>query len=299
VQEDLFFYSDCLKISARLYVPNDLAPGERRSAVICVHGNSGRRDVYMPAFAKYFAAHRHVALIFYHRGFGDSEGVRTRNIPMEQVRDIRDAITFMQQRPEVDAARIGLFGVSFGGATVTYAAAIDDRVRCVVEVAGPANGERWTRSKRPTWDMLKLMDELKEDRVRRVMTGQSKRLPYQVLFPQGPGIQQRQADVYSEGQRYEGQYPEGYPLESVDAAMSFRPEEVVNQISPRAALFIHTERDTMVPVEEARTLYAKAGEPKKLVIIPGMDHKEVYQEINAEVFEVVMKETVAWFGRYL
>ena len=71
------------------------------------------------------------------------------------------------------------------------------------------------------------------------------------------------------------------------------------RISPRAALFIHTERDTMVPVEEARTLHAKAGEPKKLVIIPGMDHKEVYQEINAEVFEVVMKETVDWYDRYL
>ena len=43
----------------------------------------------------------------------------------------------------------------------------------------------------------------------------------------------------------------------------------------------------------------KAGEPKKLFIIPGMDHKEVYQEINAEVFEVVMKETVDWYRQYL
>ncbi|MCE2947326.1 MAG: alpha/beta hydrolase [bacterium] len=299
MQEDLFYYSDCLKISARLYVPDGLAPGERRPAVVCVHGNSGRRDVYMPAFARYLIAHGYVALIFYHRGFGDSEGVRTRNIPMEQVSDIVNAVTFMQQRPEVDPARVGLFGVSFGGATVTYAAAIDERVRCVVEVAGPANGERWTRSKRPTWEMLRLMDELKEDRIRRVMTGQSKRLPYQVLFPQGPGITQRQADAYAEGQRYEGQYPEGYPLESVDAAMTFRPEDVVHRISPRAALFVHTERDTMVPVEEGRTLHAKAGEPKKLVIIPGMDHKEVYQEINAEVFEVVMKETVDWYRQYL
>ena len=299
MQEDLYFYSDCLKISGRMYLPDDYEAGQKRPAVICVHGNSGRRDVYMPAFAKYFARHGYVSFIFYHRGFGDSEGVRTRNVPLEQVRDIVHATTFMQQRPEVDPARIGLFGVSFGGATVTYAGAVDERVRCVVGVGGFGNGERWTRSKRPTWEMLKLMDELREDRIQRVLTGQSRRLPYEALFPQGPAIQQRQAAAYAPAQRYEGQYPEGYPMESVDEAMSFAPESVVHRISPRAILFIHAERDTMVPVEEARILHDKAGAPKKLFIIPGADHKEVYEEINAEVFATVMRETLAWCNAHL
>ena len=299
MEQDLFFYSDCLKISARLYVPEDYVGGEKRPAVICVHGNSGRRDVYMPAFAKYLARHGYVSLIFYHRGFGDSEGVRTRNVPMEQVRDILNAVTFLELRPEVDPARIGLFGVSFGGATVTYAAAVDTRVKCVVDVAGPGNGERWTRSKRPTWEMFKLMDELKEDRIQRVLTGQSKRLPYQVLFPQGPGIQQRQADAYAPAQRYEGQYPEGYPMESVEEAMKFAAETVVHLIAPRAILFIHTERDTMVPVEESKIMHERAGAPKKLFLIPGADHKEVYEEINAQVFALVMQETLAWCNEHL
>ena len=299
MEENVHFYSDCLKLSGRIYFPDDYKRGERRPTVICIHGNSGRRDVYMPAFAKYFANNGYVSFIFYHRGFGDSEGVRTRNVPMEQIRDIMDATTFMQQRSEVDPEQIGLFGVSFGGATATYAAAIDERVKCVVEIAGQGSGLRWTKSKRPTWEMLKLMDELKEDRIQRVLTGKSKRLPYQTLFPQGQEIRDRQANVYAPAQRYEGQYPEGYPLESVDEAMTFNPEEVVHRISPRAILFIHTERDTMVPVEEARIMYAKAGEPKKLFIVPGMDHKEVYEEINAKVFATVMQEAIGWFNKYL
>lgn len=299
MEQDLFFYSDGLRISARLYLPEDAEDGRRRPAVVCVHGNSGRRDVYMPSFARHLASRGYVSLIFYHRGFGDSEGIRTRNVPMEQVRDIVHATTFLQQRPEVDPNRTGLFGVSFGGATVTYAAAIDPRVKAVVEVAGFANGERWTRSKRPTWEMLKLMDDIREDRIRRVMTGQSQRFRYEELFPQGPGIRQRQAGAYAHGQRYEGQYPEGYPLESVDEAMQFAPEDVVHRISPRALLVIHTERDTMVPVEEAHALYSKAGEPKRLFLIPGADHKEVYEEINAQTFGVVMTESVTWFDLHL
>ena len=45
-----------------------------------------------------------------------------------------------------------------------------------------------------------------------------------------------------------------------------------------------------VPVEEARIMYARAGEPKKLFVVPGMDHKEVYEEIlrqRADVRAVV------------
>lgn len=299
MEERVYFYSDCLKISGLIYLPENYKSGEKKPTIICVHGNSGRRDVYMPPFARCLAINGFVALTFYHRGFGDSEGVRTRNVPIEQVRDIMNATTFMQQRPEVDPERVGLFGVSFGGATVTYTGAIDQRVRCIVEVAGQGNGERWARSKRPTWEWLKFMDELKEDRIRRVVTGKSKRLPYQILNPQGPEIRERQETKYAPEQRYEGQYPEGFPLESVDEALTFNPESVVHLISPRAILFVHTERDTMVPVEEARIMYAKAGEPKKLFIIPGMDHKEVYEEINPRVFGMVMQETVQWYNEHL
>jgi fermentation-respiration switch protein FrsA (DUF1100 family) len=52
-------------------------------------------------------------------------------------------------------------------------------------------------------------------------------------------------------------------------------------------------------VEEAHALYARAGEPKRLFLIPGADHKEVYEEINAQTFGIVMRETAAWFETYL
>jgi fermentation-respiration switch protein FrsA (DUF1100 family) len=46
-------------------------------------------------------------------------------------------------------------------------------------------------------------------------------------------------------------------------------------------------------------MHAKAGEPKKLVILPGADHYDVYQFVNPQVFETVMRESIAWFDTYL
>jgi fermentation-respiration switch protein FrsA (DUF1100 family) len=38
-------------------------------------------------------------------------------------------------------------------------------------------------------------------------------------------------------------------------------------------LLIHGDKDDLVPVEHAHKLFEKAGEPKKLVIIPGAGHR--------------------------
>lgn len=63
---------------------------------------------------------------------------------MQQVGDIAHTITYLQQGPDVDPDK----GVSFGGSTAVYAAAIDRRARWVVEISGPADGERSHKNKR-------------------------------------------------------------------------------------------------------------------------------------------------------
>ena len=55
----------------------------------------------------------------------------------------------------------------------------------------------------------------------------------------------------------------------------------------------------MVRFVEAQSLFERAGEPKKLFTIPGINHADVYEARNAEVFRSVAAETVAWFGAHL
>jgi uncharacterized protein len=44
-------------------------------------------------------------------------------------------------------------------------------------------------------------------------------------------------------------------------------------ILPRSLLIVHGSADQSVPVEDAEILYQAAGEPKKLIIIEGADHR--------------------------
>ena len=57
-----------------------------------------------------------------------------------------------------------------------------------------------------------------------------------------------------------------------------------------------TDNDRLVPPEESAQLYAHAGEPKKLVVLQGYGHYEVYTE---PAFSEVMHTTLDWYQMYL
>jgi len=51
-----------------------------------------------------------------------------------------------------------------------------------------------------------------------------------------------------------------------------RPVDLIGQISPRPVLLIHGAKDDLLPVRNSYQLYEAAGEPKELVIYPGVGH---------------------------
>ena len=282
--ENVYFYSDGLRISGMFTPAQGTKKGERRPSVICLHGYSGRKDVYMPAYVRELTKAGYNTLDFFHRGFGDSEGIRLRNNPWEQVADTISALIYMQQRPEVDVDRIALYGTSFGGTVAIQAAAQNKGFKCVISVGSPANVKRSFLSKRTYGEWLDWEDQLKEDRIQRVMTGQSKRVTYGELVPSGRA---ERDSIHTMYKMAEG-YPEGYPMESYDLCTVFVPEKNVHEISPRACLFIHAERDTMVPLSEAESFYALAKEPKKLIVLPNANHVDVYEPRSPDTFKVVI-----------
>lgn len=52
------------------------------------------------------------------------------------------------------------------------------------------------------------------------------------------------------------------------------PVEVVGRISPIPLLLVHGDRDHYFPVEHPEALYAAAGEPKEMWLLPGFGHAE-------------------------
>jgi alpha-beta hydrolase superfamily lysophospholipase len=100
--------------------------------VVMAHGLSGTRRDGLGPFAERFAAAGISALLFDHRGFGDSGGERDLFHPRRQLDDWRAAIAFSRSRPGVDPERVATFGSSMGGGNALAAAADDRQVAAAV-----------------------------------------------------------------------------------------------------------------------------------------------------------------------
>jgi dipeptidyl aminopeptidase/acylaminoacyl peptidase len=135
------FFSEGARLEGDLMLPPDLKPGERRPAIVLCHGFTGVRSFFLEDYAKVFVSAGFVALIFDYRGWGGSEGEKWRLVPLEQVDDIRNAISFLEAQPMVEPERLGLWGTSYGGAHAPYVAAVDTRVKAAVGQVGFAEGD--------------------------------------------------------------------------------------------------------------------------------------------------------------
>jgi alpha-beta hydrolase superfamily lysophospholipase len=128
-RKDLEFDSEGDACAAWLYAAAGDVPGP---IVVMAHGLSGTRRDGLGPFAERFAANGIAALVFDHRGFGDSEGEPDLFEPRRQLDDWRAAIALARSLPGVDAARIATFGSSMGGGNALAAAAGDPRVAAAV-----------------------------------------------------------------------------------------------------------------------------------------------------------------------
>jgi uncharacterized protein len=201
-------------------------------------------------------------------------------------------VTFLGTLPEVDANRLGIYGTSYGGATVVWVGAIDPRVTCIVSVVGIGHGARWMRSVRRPDEWYDLLCRAREDRCQRALTGESAFVERnEILLPD-----RQSAELAAAARRHNPSAVNTIPLEYVDDTLGFNPEWVVDKIAPRPVLFITTDNDRLVPPEESENLYARAGEPKKLVVLKGYGHYEVYVE---PAFSEVMAATLDWYRTYL
>src|SRR5262249_26833412 len=140
------FYSEGVRLAGDVFYPADLRPGERRAGIVLCPGYTGIRAIYLPDNARVLTAAGYLVLTFGYKAWGDSDGPKSRLAPYSRVADVQAALTFLAAQPEVDAERLGIYGTSYGGATVVFVAAIDPRVKCVVSVVGIGNGARWMRS---------------------------------------------------------------------------------------------------------------------------------------------------------
>ena len=292
MQRSVEFYSEGTKLAADLYLPDNLSPKEQRPGVVLCHGYTGVKSLYLPDMAAHLNHAGFVAIAFDYKGWGDSDGPRSRLAPYGRVLDVQAAITFLGLQPEVIPDKIGILGVSYGGSTVTWVGAVDPRVSCIVSVVGVGNGIRWmTRVRRPD-EWFDLLARSKSDRELRVKTGQSELADRSEILM----ADRRSQELAVEQRRDNPGAVNSIPWEFVDDTMGFNPEWIVDKVSPRPIMFITTDIDRTVLPEESEQLYALAREPKKLVILKNYSHYEVYVEPALGEF---MGVSIEWFQSHM
>lgn len=129
---------DGLTIHNQLFLPKDLKPGERRPAIVFVHGGPMRQmlpgyhymQFYHWAYAvnQWLASQGYVVMsINYRSGIGYGRSFRhapnTEGRGNSEYQDVLAGAKYLQTRADVDPARIGIWGLSYGGLLTSEALA--------------------------------------------------------------------------------------------------------------------------------------------------------------------------------
>lgn len=291
-EEDVVFYCDGLQIAATVHVPAGREARGRYPAIVVCNGFGASKDLVVPDIARALCEDGYVVLRFDYRGFGRSAGQRNRLIPQEQVDDTRAALSYLSTLEYVDDTALGLYGTSFGGGHAVSVAGTDERVQCVVAVVPVGDGETWLRSLRRNWEWNEFHRRVEEDRRHRLLTGESEWVDSDEIMVPDPHSDKWHQIVID-------QFPErkySLPLETADKLLSYSPQAVVANISPRALLVIGVQHDDLVATSHTERLFAAAGEPKRKVILADLHHHDVY---SGSAFDTVLRHASEWFGRHL
>ena len=288
--QELTFHNRGAKLAGTLKVPDGSGPFP---AVVQGPGWLGLRGakLYEPYHEALVAAGIGV-FAFDYRGFGDSGGSATYLDPMAQVDDWISANSYLETRPEIDAARIGAFGSGgTGGGNAIVVAGLDRRVKAVVSQVPIADGRDWLRRMRREHEWLEFLGEVEEDRRRRTASGESVLVAVREKI-MVPTPERRTTTVKAD---VDGRVPVEVELASAEAIMAYRPIDFIDRIAPRAVMLICVERDATTPEDHAIALYERAGAPKRLVVQTGTTHYAAY----AQYRDIVNPLIVEWFERRL
>jgi dipeptidyl aminopeptidase/acylaminoacyl peptidase len=144
--------ADGMEIHNQLFLPKDLKPGEKRPAIVFVHGGPVRQMLlgyhymhfYHVAYAvnQWLASRGYVVLsVNYRSGIGYGKSFRTApntgGRGNAEYQDVLAGGQYLQSRTDVDASRVGIWGLSYGGVLTAQALARNsDIFKVGVDLAG-------------------------------------------------------------------------------------------------------------------------------------------------------------------
>jgi uncharacterized protein len=267
------YQSEGLKIYALLTVPNGEKPATGWPVIIFNHGFIPP-DVYRTteryvAYVNWLARSGYIVLRSDYRGHDQSEGeARGAYGAPDYTVDVLNAVASMEQYPDADSNRIGMWGHSMGGYITLRSMVITNTIKAGVIWAGVVG-------------------------------------PYPNLFqrstatptPEGATPEPTITGTPSFNRRWRAELTETYgtPEENPEFWASISSPTFVGDISGPVQLH-HGANDHSVPPAASEYLYQAmqaAGKPVEMYTYPGDDHN------LAQSFGLAMQRTIAFFDKYV
>ena len=276
-RETVTFYSHGTKVVGTLRLPDGAAGPV--PAIVQGPGWLGLRDakLYEPYHEALLAA-GFAVLVFDYRGFGDSEGDAT--LPRSawpRSRTTAPRPRYLEGRPEIDAARLGVFGSGgTGGGNAVMAAA-----------PRPRGSRRWSaRSRSPTaatgstgcaasTSGSSSSDSVREDRRARTH-GRRRAMVAAARGDHGPDPRAADDDGQVRRRRPSPVAGRSWPAPRRSSPTARSTSSTGSRPGP--LMLIAVEHDATTPEDHAYALYERAGGPKRLVVQTGTTHYAAYAQ---------------------
>lgn len=246
-------------------------------------------NLYIP-FHQTFCDAGLAVLVFDYRGFGGSGGDHTTLSPAMQLEDLASAVTYLEQRDDIDADRLGVFGSGgTGGGNAVMLAAEDPRIHCAVSQVPVADGGDWLRRMRTPEEWDAFLDRIEADRRIRLAGGEGERVHprTEIMIPTA---ERRSTTVKAD---VDDRIPSSVPLAVAEEIMRYRPIDVAEKSAP--LMVVAVEDDETTPTDHAEALYEMAPDPKAFVLQTNTTHYASY----AQYGDIVRPMMTDWFRWHL
>lgn len=273
-----------------LYLPKDR--GDRRLPAIVIGGPFGAVKEQSSGLYAQTLAERGFATLAFDPSYTGESGGFPRNIasPDINTEDFSAAVDFIGLHAAVDRERIGILGICGWGGMALNAVAVDKRVKAVAvstmydmtRVMSRGYNDSMTLEER-----TRTLEDLSRQRWEDAENGAPE---------YGPPMNELEGGEAQFLVDYHDYYktPRGFHPRSVNSNASWtvtNPLSFMNmpiltyieEISPRPILFVHGEDAHSRYFSE--TAYAVAAEPKELVIVPGANHTDLYDQMDVIPFD--------------
>lgn len=274
------FKNGPLKMAGNLYFPEGFDEGRKYAAIITVHPGGGVKEQTAGLYAQKLAEQGFVTLAFDASHQGASEGMpRFLDDPMKRVGDIYSAVDYLTTLAYVDPNRIGALGICAGSGATVKAATTERRIKALGTVSAVDVGAAFRKG----WDgkasvsaQIATLEAVAKQRSAEAAGAAPVYVPYvpEVGDRTAPRDLQEAADYYLTPRGQHPNAPNKMLLTSASYMVSFTGFDQVNTLLTQPLLIIAgSEAGSLWHSKE---LHAKAAGPKKLFVIDGATHMDLY-----------------------